>query len=355
MTNRISTIISILVSKSATLQTFENFTDIDCKAKLAQDAAAHNMYLSRRYQADIDSNGAMSEQDIANYKNSGVGRLATPAQRTEYIIAQNNRRIPDASRIKELEQQAAYYASCAMSQMWYLQRIEGMNGGDAERIEFDDGSYNSELGMLENDSMHSALTAVTKKPYFKYKQHLITKGWWPMYESDEGEMCPAHIDQPSGISDESFDVVSKRVAGQLVSNVAKAIHTTGEYIMPKVFTRDWLVALANPRFAELGEYKSHDALVKALMNLSVAHPSYLENANSTGKMWTEMLQLDKDDAAIDEVTSAVSEIKVEVRSMMLDLRKQIALDLGKQEIAAMGLSPEALVIALATLDARVNK
>jgi hypothetical protein len=159
-------------------------------------------------------------------------------------------------------------------------------------------------------------------------------------DETSGEILPALIQNPQSLSQESFDVVSQRVAGQLISAIALSIHNIGEYAPARTAARDLQIAATSPSMFGLGALKTQDALTKALMTLSVANPAFNETKGSMGTIWRNMIALDKDDAQVAVVEDAVKEVTTSIQDLMLDIRKQIAIDMGKEQIAKLGASPE---------------
>jgi hypothetical protein len=352
MTKRISAIIATLHGSMEQKSTFQELP-LDAQTKVVHDAVVYNVWRAQATQERIESNGSMSAREIEEYKASGRGKAATAVERTEYIIAANNRRKLDASEIKELNDTAKFFEVAALNQMHFLQSVAHYVEAGDSHIEFENGSFNAEVGYVENDTAYAPSVATAKHPHAWARARLITKGLWPMVTDEtSGEILPALIQNPQSLSQESFDVVSQRVAGQLISAIALSIHNIGEYAPARTAARDLQIAATSPSMFGLGALKSQDALTKALMTLSVANPAFNETKGSMGTIWRNMIALDKDDAQVAVVEDAVKEVTTSIQDLMLDIRKQIAIDMGKEQIAKLGASPEIQAKAVKLLEAK---
>jgi hypothetical protein len=326
---------------------------LDAQTKVVHDAVVYNTWRAQATQERIDSNGGMSAREIEEYKASGRGKAATEVERTEYIIAANNRRKLDASEIKELNDTIKFFETAALNQMYFLQSVAHYVEAGDSHLEYENGTFNAEVGYIENDTAYSPSVATAKHPHAWARARLITKGVWPMVTDEtSGEILPALIQNPQSLSQESFDVVSQRVAGQLISAIALSIHNIGEYAPARTAARDLQIAATSPSMFGLGALKTQDALTKALMTLSVANPAFNETKGSMGTIWRNMIALDKDDAQVAVVEDAVKEVTTSIQDLMLDIRKQIAIDMGKEQIAKLGASPEIQAKAVKMLEAK---
>ena len=352
MTKRISAIISALHGSMKQVSTFSELP-LDAQTKVVHDAVVYNTWRAQATQERIDSNGGMSAREIEEYKASGRGKAATEVERTEYIIAANNRRKLDASEIKELNDTIKFFETAALNQMYFLQSVAHYVEAGDSHLEYENGTFNAEVGYIENDTAYSPSVATAKHPHAWARARLITKGVWPMVTDEtSGEILPALIQNPQSLSQESFDVVSQRVAGQLISAIALSIHNIGEYAPARTAARDLQIAATSPSMFGLGALKTQDALTKALMTLSVANPAFNETKGSMGTIWRNMIALDKDDAQVAVVEDAVKEVTTSIQDLMLDIRKQIAIDMGKEQIAKLGASPEIQAKAVKMLEAK---
>jgi hypothetical protein len=314
---------------------------LDAQTKVVHDAVVYNTWRAQATQERIDGNGGMSAREIEEYKASGRGKAATDVERTEYIIAANNRRKLDASEIKELNDTIKFFETAALNQMYFLQSVAHYVEAGDSHLEYENGTFNAEVGYIEDDTAYSPSVATAKHPHAWARARLITKGVWPMeYDESTGELLPALIKNPQSLSQESFDVVSQRVAGQLISAIALSIHNIGEYAPARTAARDLQIAATSPSMYGLGALKSQDALTKALMTLSVANPAYNETKASMGVIWRNMIELDASDAQVAVVEDTAKQVIAGVQDILLEFRKMAIIETAKEQIAKLGASPE---------------
>lgn len=342
MATRIQAINLSIIGASNQATTFVEL-DMDAQTFLVHEAVVYNSWRASSTRTRIANNGAMSESEIATYRASGVGQASTPEQRTEYVINANNRRIPDTDTLKDWEKTAVFFEQAAYTQMFFLQSVANYVEAGDSYIEYDNGSFDPVAANIENDTMYSSKTATAQHPHAWARASLISKGVWPMETADDGNgeyTFPKHINNPNHLSKESFDLCATRVAGRYLSAAAVSIHTIGEIVPAKHAARDLIIASMSSSIYGLGLIKSEDSMYRALMTLSVANKAYNETKESMAKIWDTMRKQDKADAVIAKVDTDVAEVVTVVSDIMLDVRKMLAVEMGVQQILALGATPE---------------